>query len=315
MCRLAQRNLFRANLGWEMSEARQRMIRPVQRNLCGILSQLLTTSHNSNSIFEWKGVSQDAILQDGEKMKEIDKKLEKWRVGSCTKSIRNDLSKNIMIFSEESSLAFFEMGNMGWVELRQTSATVQCPSCLKHVPEGLNMCLRGVWLRPNQSTMDRFRAAFAALTSTTITMSRWTKRGHNQWQMDHQKAMDARSWAATRHEYTSFLDRWQNDEIYRASELAHGWTETWVKHLDYISKIDINMKHLTASDYDMKAHSTWEALIPTNKQDFCVNDQITNHQQMPLSAFNELEAKAYLIFRCTWRQDKVTHWILQSNNT
>ena len=150
------------------------------------------------------------------------------------------------------------------------------------------MCLRGVWLRPNQSTMDRFRAAFAALTSTTITMSRWTKRGHNQWQMDHQKAMDARSWAATRHEHTSFLDRWQNDEIYRASELAYGLrrgssTSTTSLRLTSIMK-------LTASDYDMQAQQTSRTTV---------NDQITNHQQMPLSAFNELKAKVNLIFRCT----------------
>ena len=53
MCRLVQRNLLRANLGLKMSEAIQRMSRRVQGNLYGILSQLLTTCHNSKSIFEW----------------------------------------------------------------------------------------------------------------------------------------------------------------------------------------------------------------------------------------------------------------------
>ena len=38
----------------------------------------------------------------------------------------------------------------------------------------------------------------------------------------------------------SLLDRWQNDEIYRASQLVHGWTEESVKYFDYISKIDIS---------------------------------------------------------------------------
>ena len=36
------------------------------------------------------GVPQDAILQDEEKMKEINEKLEKFKMGSGTKSIRND---------------------------------------------------------------------------------------------------------------------------------------------------------------------------------------------------------------------------------
>ena len=40
-----------------------------------------------------EGVSQDAILPDEEKMKEINKKLEKLRIGSCTKPLRNDLKK------------------------------------------------------------------------------------------------------------------------------------------------------------------------------------------------------------------------------
>ena len=39
---------------------------------------------------------------------------------------------------------------------------------------------------------------------------------------------------------TSLLDRWQNDELHRASQLVHGWTDEWVKYLDYISQIDIS---------------------------------------------------------------------------
>ena len=36
--------------------------------------------------------------------------------------------------SEESSHAIYEMSNLELIELRQSSATIQCPSCLKHVP-------------------------------------------------------------------------------------------------------------------------------------------------------------------------------------
>ena len=46
------------------------------------------------------------------------------------------------------------------------------------------------------------------------------------------------------HEFTSILDRWQNDEIFRTSQLAHGWIGSWVKYLDYISKIDISHEAL-----------------------------------------------------------------------
>ena len=78
-------------------------------------------------------------------------------MGSSTNSFRNDLSKENMIFSEESCRGIYDMGNMELIELRQTSATFQCLSCLKHVPEGWNMCPCGVWLRPNLDTMDRIK--------------------------------------------------------------------------------------------------------------------------------------------------------------
>ena len=61
-------------------------------------------------------------------------------MGSGTKSIRNDLSKGNMILREESSRAIHEMEHMVLIERRQTAATIQCLSCLKHVSEGLNMC-------------------------------------------------------------------------------------------------------------------------------------------------------------------------------
>ena len=53
-------------------------------------------------------------------MKETNKQLEKLRIGSCTKSVRNDLKKTgNMIFSEESSRATCEMGRL--FELTTTS--------------------------------------------------------------------------------------------------------------------------------------------------------------------------------------------------
>ena len=106
------------------------------------------------------------------------------------------------------------------------------------------MCQCGVWRRLNQSTI-RIRIASAALKTpyfrTTEISSRGKKSGHNPWQTDHVKAMDARS-GATRNslKFTSTLDRWQNDEIYRAYQLVHGWTEEYVKYLDNICKIDVN---------------------------------------------------------------------------
>ena len=38
---------------------------------------------------------------------------------------------------------------------------------------------------------------------------------------------------------TSILDRFQNDEVFHASQLQHNWTEEWCEYLDYIGTNDI----------------------------------------------------------------------------
>ena len=67
------------------------------------------------------------------------------------------------------------------------------------------MCQCGVWLRPNQSTLDRIREAFAALRNpyyrTSEVISRGKKSGHNPWQQDHRKAMDAKRGVLKRGKY------------------------------------------------------------------------------------------------------------------
>ena len=152
-------------------------------------------SHNSKLIFEWKEKSQDAILQDEEKRKEINEKLElfKWDQAqnpfvTIFRSVKKSSVKNQVALSTR-------WGNMELIELKQTSATIPCSSCLMYVPEGLNMCQCCVWRRLNQSTI-RIRIAFAALKTpyfrTTEISSRGKKSGHNPWQTHHVKAMDAR---------------------------------------------------------------------------------------------------------------------------
>ena len=116
-------------------------------------------------------------------------------------SWRLEEKKSDMIFSEESSHVIYKMGNLELIELRQTSATLQCPSCLKHVPEGLNVCLCVVWLRPNEDTMNKIKARIAALITPYYRSkihSRGRKHGHNQWQKNHAKAADAKRGATWR---------------------------------------------------------------------------------------------------------------------
>ena len=197
----------------------------------------------------------DSEPVDDEKPKfEIDLRVE----GVPQDAIRIDLKKKgDIIFSEESSRAIYEMGNLELIELRQASATVQCLSCLKHVPEGLNMFLCGFWLRPNQDTMNRIKARFEASTAPyyrATFQSRGRKNGHNQWRKDHGRAVDAKRGAMKRGDHPSILSRWQNDEIYRASQVAIGWTETYVKYLDSTTspRLTSSTTRLTAKEIGMK---------------------------------------------------------------
>ena len=81
--------------------------------------------------FRIEGIAQDVILKD----EKVDDKV---RTGDHTKSIIEDLEKaeKSMKFSEESSRTTHELGNIELHELGQMSRTVQCHSCLKHIPEG-----------------------------------------------------------------------------------------------------------------------------------------------------------------------------------
>ena len=72
-------------------------------------------------------VAQDAMLQDEAKMQEINQQMNKVKFEQ-NKILFTDLAKVGMIFSEKSSRAFNEMGNVELIELTQTSETIQCPS-------------------------------------------------------------------------------------------------------------------------------------------------------------------------------------------
>ena len=156
-----------------------------------------------------EGVSQDAILQDEEQMKEINNKLEKLFVMIWRKKRGN------MIFSEESRRAIYEMGNLELIELRQASATIQCLSCLKHVPE-IETCVcvssgfDPIKIRWTESE-QHLQCWNTVLSYSSNSVTR-KKHGHDQWQMDHAEAVDAKRGVRRRGNHASILSRWQNDE-------------------------------------------------------------------------------------------------------
>ena len=86
----------------------------------------------------------DALFKNGAKTQE----LERVNIGSNKICIREDLAEDKMVFSEESTRAIFEMGNVELIELKKSS--MQCPSCLHHVFEGTFSCMCGKLIRTQQ---------------------------------------------------------------------------------------------------------------------------------------------------------------------
>ena len=79
-----------------------------------------------------KEVSTNAFLESEAVKEEIaettTKAIERIKIGSDEISIREDLVKKKMMFSQESSQAIFEMGNVEIVELK--TSRIQCSSTL-----------------------------------------------------------------------------------------------------------------------------------------------------------------------------------------
>ena len=112
-----------------------------------------------------KQIGTDAFLQNEAVKEEITETntaaIERFNIGSNKMCIREDLAKEKMTFSKESSQAVFEMGNVELIELK--TSRIQCPSCLHCVFRGTIICACGKHMRPDQEMIRRIKAAFEIL--------------------------------------------------------------------------------------------------------------------------------------------------------
>ena len=84
-------------------------------------------------------LSKQEVITDAFSNNEVDtQEIEQVKIGSNKICIREDPAKDKMVFSEESSRAIFEMGNVELIELKMSS--IQCPQCLHYVFEGTLIC-------------------------------------------------------------------------------------------------------------------------------------------------------------------------------
>ena len=170
------------------------------------------------------------------------KEVERIKIGPNKICIWEDLAKEMMVFSKESSQAIFKMRNVELIELKKS--TVQCPSCRHYVFGGTFLCNCGKLWKRDPDAIDRMKEACEILKApfrASPISTRVAKCGPNLWQMHHLKDRDA-SRGATKGErgFTSIWNRWQNDAIYRKSQLAHDWSGAWVRCLDLIVHFSIS---------------------------------------------------------------------------
>ena len=103
--------------------------------------------------------------------------------------------------------------------------------------------------------------------------------------------MDAKRGALKRGKYNSLMDRWQNDEVYRESQLVHGWTDEWVKYLNYISKIAIS------HDAPHRQRQRYESTV-------CMRSVHSNKQAGPLCQRPDFQSAANALVSLQQAQGK-----------
>ena len=100
--------------------------------------------------------------------------------------------------------------------------------------------------------MDRIKANYAALTTPdyrATSQGRGRKNGHNEWQKDHAKAVDATRGAKKRGNHHPILSKWQDDETQR---WRSGVLKLTSSTSTTSSRLTSSTKRLTAKDIVMK---------------------------------------------------------------
>ena len=94
---------------------------------------------------------------------------------------------------------------------------------------------------------------FIADAYMTFQGTRGARHGIQPWQKHHFFAKKFMREIHKKGIYTSILDRFQNDEVFHASQLRHSWTKEWCEHLDGIRTMGISHK---ASPEQVERHTT-----------------------------------------------------------
>ena len=132
------------------------------------------------------GIPENDILEDENQMKNISAVVEKLQhTGS-------NYGEN-HIYKPEDAGRIKNQGTIEWTDLRQTTRTTQCRSCLQHVPEGMIKCYCGYMTVLTIEYMNELNDRFRTLCQSPWKVrmkSRGFKHCPQQWQEDHRRAKE-----------------------------------------------------------------------------------------------------------------------------
>ena len=159
------------------------------------------------------------------------------RISSKNCKIRRDFLDSP---KERAAKKIHAAGNCELYEVQQRTAKVQRQRCYSYIEAGFQVCPCGGKLKMSEEMLSSIKQKL--------------KQTHRKRLHDVPKYARSQAWCSAisiisakqfmrkinkKKIYTSILDRFQNDEVFHASQLQHNWTKEWWEYLDYIETIDI----------------------------------------------------------------------------
>ena len=145
------------------------------------------------------------------------------------------------ILSGKAAKKIHETGNFELHEVQQRTDKVQCQRCYSYMEAGFQVCPCGGKLNMPEEMLYWIRQKISNSSNTPARHSKVCpepRHGAQPWQKHHFFAKECMRKINKKGIHSSIHDRFQNDEVFHASQLQHNWTKEWCEYLDYVRTID-----------------------------------------------------------------------------
>ena len=235
------------------------------------------------------------------------------------------------VLRKRTAKKIHEASNCELHEFQQRTNKVQCQHCHSYIEAGFQVCPCGGQLNMSEEMLSSIRQTFKQLTADdnmTFQGTRGARHGAQSWQKLHFLAKEFMRKNGKKGIYTSILDRFQNGEVFHASQLQHNWTKE-CEYLDYNRTIDISHQalHHNWNDtlrciifrYDLKQmtrgptksrpdyHQTTRAIVNMNKEASQIQESKRRHKYREDLDPDKLDWLVWLSHN--WKWHFAVNWI------